>query len=164
MDRVKGAVFDSLGERLDGARVLDLFAGAGSLGIEALSRGAASAVLVEKEVRAVETIHRNLAKTRLAPGATVIASDVFSYLHRRALPGAFDLIFADPPYPHAPGDRDFGAELLGEPALARALAADGLFILEKRPGTRLPEKSGWELLRERRYGATAVALYRRTAP
>lgn len=160
MDRVKGAIFDSLGEAIVGARVLDLFSGTGSLGIEALSRGAVSAVLVEKDSRAVEAIHRNLAKTRLQ-GATIYTLDIFSFLHRLAAPGAYDLIIADPPYAKSKGERDFGVELLSEPALAQALAPEGWFILEKLPGARLPQAPGLEFVRERRYGATAVAYFRR---
>jgi len=159
MDRVKGAIFDSLGEAMLGARVLDLFAGSGSLGIEALSRGAASATLVEKDARAVESIHFNLAKTRLQ-GATVHTLDIFSFLHRLALPGGYDFILADPPYAKAKGERDFGVELLSDPALARTLAPGGMFILEKIPGAPLPKGTGWELIRERRYGATEVAYFR----
>lgn len=161
MDRVKGAIFDSLGEAIVGARVLDLFAGSGALGIEALSRGAASATLVEKEARAAEAIRANLAKTRLQQGTTVETLDIFSFLHKRAVEGGYDFILADPPYAKQKGDRDFGVELLSDPALARALAPGGLFILEKLPGAPLPTKTGWELLRERRYGATEVAWLRR---
>lgn len=160
MDRVRGAIFDSLGEAVRGARVLDLFAGSGALGIEALSRGAAAATLVEKEPRAVETIRRNLEKTRLGGGATVHALDVFSFLHRLAAEGGYDLILADPPYARREGDRDFGAELLGDPALARALAPGGWLVLEKRPGAKLSAPPGWERLRERRYGATEVVMFR----
>ncbi len=159
MDRVKGAIFDSLGEAVVGARVLDLFAGSGGLGIEALSRGAASATLVEKESRAVETIHRNLEKTRLR-GAVVHTLDIFSFLHRLAVPGGYDIIIADPPYAKRAGERDFSAELLGDPLLARALAPDGWFILEKLPGAKLGYPACWELIRERRYGATEVATFR----
>src|SRR5579871_4180137 len=86
MDRVKGAIFSSLEPGLEGARVLDLFAGAGTLGIEALSRGAREAVFVEKDVRAVEVIRKNLEKTRLQ-GGVVHALDVFSYLDRRSIDG-----------------------------------------------------------------------------
>jgi 16S rRNA (guanine966-N2)-methyltransferase len=159
MDRVKGAIFDSLGETIVGARVLDLFSGSGSLAIEALSRGATSANLVEKDARAVEAIRANLAKTRLQ-GAVIHTMDVFSFLHRLAPVAAYDVILADPPYAKAKGERDFGLELLGEPALARALAPDGLFVLEKLPGAPLPKGSSWELIRERRYGATEVAYLR----
>ncbi|XHR29569.1 MAG: 16S rRNA (guanine(966)-N(2))-methyltransferase RsmD [Chthoniobacteraceae bacterium] len=160
MDRVKGAIFDSLGESIIGARVLDLFSGSGSLGIEALSRGAAAADLVEKDARAEAAIRANLAKTKLQ-GATVHIMDVFSYLHRVAPEAVFNIIIADPPYAKAKGERDFGLELLGEPALAQALVPGGLFILEKLPGAPVPKNSGWELLRERRYGATEVAYLRR---
>jgi len=159
MDRVKGAIFSSLEPGLEGARVLDLFAGAGTLGIEALSRGAKEAVFVEKEARAAEAIRRNLEKTRLA-GATVQVLDVFSYLDRLAPKGAFDFIFADPPYAKAPGERDFAPELMASPALGDALAPGGIFVLEKIPGQALALGTRWELLRERRYGATEVALLR----
>ena len=140
--------------------MLDLFAGTGALGIEALSRGAASATLVEKDARAVETIRRNLEKTRLT-GATVHALDIFSFLHRLAPAAGYDIILADPPYAKQKGERDFGLELLGEPALVQALAPGGIFILEKLPGARLPTVPTLELLRERRYGATEVAWFQR---
>jgi 16S rRNA (guanine966-N2)-methyltransferase len=164
MDRVKGAIFSSLEPGLEGSRVLDLFSGAGTLGIEALSRGAKEAVLVEKESRAAEVIRRNLEKTRLT-GAIVQVMDVFSYLDRLAPRGAFDFIFADPPYAKKPGERDFTPELMASQSLAGALAPGGIFILEKIPGQPLPLGARWELLRERRYGATEVALLRvKSAP
>src|SRR3984957_5367566 len=133
MDRVKGAIFSSLEPGLEGARVLDLFAGAGTLGIEALSRGAKEAVFVEKEARATEVIRRNLEKTRLAGGGVLIM-DIFSYLDRLAPKGAFDFVFADPPYAKQPGERDFTPELMASAPLADALAPEGTFVLEKIPG------------------------------
>ena len=163
MDRVKGAIFSSLEPGLEGARVLDLFAGAGTLGIEALSRGAKEAVFVEKEARAVEVIRRNLEKTRLKGGVFHVM-DIFSYLDRLAPKAAFDFIFADPPYAKSPGERDFTPELVASQALADALAEGGFFILEKIPGQPVPEGVGWELTKERRYGATEVAWLRRKAP
>src|SRR5437763_13443503 len=78
MDRVKSAIFSSLGEMVIGARVLDLFAGSGGLGIEALSRGATAAVLVDSDRRSVETIERNLARAALK--GTVYCRDVFDFL------------------------------------------------------------------------------------
>src|ERR1700722_2499175 len=96
MDRVKAAIFSSLGEKVIGARVLDLFAGTGGLGIEALSRGSASAVFVEKNAQAVEAIKRNFTKTGLQ--GAVQQADVFSFLDRLAAPAVYDIIFADPPY------------------------------------------------------------------
>lgn len=156
MDRVKAAIFSSLGDAIVGARVLDLFAGSGALGIEALSRGAASATFVEKNRLAVQSIERNLAKTKLT--GTVFEMDIFHFLEKAAVEGGYDFIFADPPYAKAPGARDFGAELLGEPNTLRALAPGGTFVLEKLPGEPLPKKMPWECIRLRRYGTTEVAF------
>ena len=162
MDRVKAAMFSSLAGLIPGARVLDLFAGTGALGIEALSRGCASAVFVEKNGQATEAIARNLAKTRLE--GRVQQADVFSFLDRLASPGVFDLIFADPPYLKAPGDRDFDSELLKCDSLAAALAQDGIFVLEKIPGKKLPAHPGWEVVRAKKYGATEVVFFRKAVP
>src|SRR5258708_10518365 len=135
MDRVRGAIFASLGERVPAARVLDLFSGTGALGIEALSRGAASATLVERDRRAIAAIERNLEKTGLA--AKVLELDVFSYLDRLAPPGGFEIILADPPYAKRPGERDFASELLSSTSLRKALAPGGIFVLEHLPGAQL---------------------------
>jgi 16S rRNA (guanine966-N2)-methyltransferase len=156
MEKVRGAIFDSLGDAVPGARVLDLFAGSGALGIEALSRGAASVTFVEKDRAAVATIHRNFEKTRLT--GHVHGGDVFSFLDRLAAPESFDLILADPPYSKVPGERDFAPELLNNEALRRALAPGGTFILEHLPGSPLALGDHWECLRDKRYGATAVAF------
>ena len=156
MDRVKAAIFSSLGDKVPGARVLDLFAGTGSLGIEALSRGSASAVFVENNAAAAETIKRNFAKTGLR--GEVRQMDVFSFLDRAAKPGEFDIVFADPPYAKAPGERDFGAELLASVSLAAALAPEGIFVLEKMPGDPFPRRMRWLCSRLKKYGATEVAF------
>ncbi|MGB8170878.1 MAG: RsmD family RNA methyltransferase [Chthoniobacteraceae bacterium] len=158
MEKVRGAIFDSLGDAVPGARVLDLFAGSGALGIEALSRGAASVTFVEKDRLAVATIRRNFEKTRLT--GTVQAADVFSYLDRFAAPESFDLILADPPYSKITGERDFAPELINNDALRRALAPGGTFVLEHLPGSPLELGDRWECLRDKRYGATAVAFLR----
>jgi 16S rRNA (guanine966-N2)-methyltransferase len=161
MDLVRGAIFDSLQDLVPGARVLDLFAGSGAIGIEALSRGAASVTFVENDRLAIAAIQRNLAKTRLA--GTVQSADVFRFLDRFAAPGSFDLILADPPYAKAPGERDFTPELLGSEALHSALAPGGILVLEHLPGSPLPVQKRWECLRDKRYGATAVAFLRALA-
>jgi 16S rRNA (guanine966-N2)-methyltransferase len=164
MDRVKGAIFSSLGEKVIGARVLDLFAGSGSLGIEALSRGAAAVTFVENNPRAVETIERNLEKTRLAgANSSILTLDIFSFLDRLATPQAFDVVFADPPYAKSPGERDFAPELLASLSLTRALAPDGIFVLEKLPSQQLRIPKPWELIRAKKYGATEVAFFKITA-
>jgi 16S rRNA (guanine966-N2)-methyltransferase len=158
MDRVKGAIFSSLQDFVPGARVLDLFAGTGGLGIEALSRGAKAVTFVESHAPTVEILQRNLGKTRL--NGEVHTMDVFRYLDCFAPAGGFDLIIADPPYAKAPGERDFASELLGSPTLLRALAAGGIFVLEHLPGVDLPTHKEWECIRDKRYGATAVAFFR----
>lgn len=158
MDMVKNAIFNSLVECVPGARTLDLFAGTGGLGIEALSRGAASCVFVENDRRACECIRRNLDKTKLT-GGEIASADVMGWIERSA-PAAFDLILIDPPYSKKPGDRDFGAEILAAPGLIRALAPGGIVVLEHMPERPMPIGPEWECTRNRRYGATVVAFLR----
>jgi 16S rRNA (guanine966-N2)-methyltransferase len=162
MDVVKGAIYSSLGEAVVGARVLDLFAGSGALGIEALSRGATAVTFVENDRRAVAAIERNLEKTHLS--GNIQAMDVFRFLDRFASQGSFDVILADPPYAKAAGERDFTPELLGSEPLRQALAPAGVFILEHLPGAKLPLRDIWECLRQKRYGATEVAFLRPLKP
>jgi len=159
MDVVKNAIFNSLLESVPGARVLDLFSGTGGLGIEALSRGAASCVFVESDRRACDSIRRNLEKTRLA-GGEVICADALRWMERSVQTAAFDLILADPPYAKTEGARDFGRELIALPDLLRALAPGGIVVLEHLPDQPLPLGTEWECIRDRRYGATAVAFLR----
>ena len=158
MDLVKGAIFSSLFDFVKGARVLDLFAGTGALGIEALSRGAASVTFVEKDPIAVAAIEHNLARTRFK--GEVLEMDIFSYLDRRRSARVFDLIIADPPYAKQPGERDFAPELLASESLRRVLAPGGIFILEHLPDAALSLGDAWECTRDKRYGATAVAFLR----
>ena len=162
MDVVKGAIFSSLADFLPGARVLDLFAGTGALGLEALSRGAGPVTFVEKDRRATAVIEINSAKTGLR--GILQQMDVFSFLDRFAPPGAFDLILADPPYARKPGDRDFTTELLASENLRLALSPGGVFVLEHLPGAKLPLGDRWECFRQKRYGATEVAFLRASAP
>jgi len=152
MDRVKAAIFSSLSERVIRARVLDLFAGAGGLGIEAMSRGAASAVFVESNRAAVRTIERNLEIAGVR--GSVQSRDVFDFLKHAT--GRFDIIFADPPYQTAPGDKAYTDLLLKNARIPLLLESSGVFVLEKRPGERLPQHPHWKITRARRYGATEV--------
>ncbi len=156
MDKVRAAVFSSLGEAVPGSRVLDLFAGSGSLAIEALSRGAESAVLVDADRLAAESVRRNLKKCRLA--ASVQTMDVFRFLKAYAIPAAFDLIFADPPYRKHATDTDFVTPLLTSPELAAALAPAGTFVLETLATDPLPPLAAlpWRLLRTRTYGEAGI--------
>ncbi len=162
MDQVRGAIFSSLAESVPDARVLDLFAGAGSLGIEALSRGAQSVTFVERDRRTIECIRANLEKTRLAAGAELICLDVFTALARPLSARRFDCIFADPPYTTADQPKDFSAELILNEHLPTILSPGGLFVLEKSPRRPLPaDTSGWEIIRQKRYGTTEVLFLKR---
>src|SRR4051795_7019100 len=137
-DRVREAVFSMLGA-LDGLRVLDLFAGSGALAIEALSRGAAEAVLVERDPRALAAIGRNVEATGAA--ATVRRRDALAYL-RDTADGPFDLVFVDPPYDAA----SRLAAPLGE-ALPKVVSQDARIVTES--DKRTPLELSLPLLRER---------------
>jgi 16S rRNA (guanine966-N2)-methyltransferase len=147
-DRVREALFSMLGP-LDGARVLDLFAGSGALAIEALSRGAAEAVLVESDRRALAVIERNLEP--LGAAATVRRRDVLAYL-RDSAEGPFDLVFADPPYDAA---SRLAAQLSEH--LPAVLAADGRIVTES--DKRNPLTLDLPLLRQRDYGDTRITIH-----
>ncbi len=160
MDRVKAAIFSSLGDQVIGARVLDLFAGTGALGIEALSRGAASALFVEENSAALAAIERNLARTKL-PGS-VRRQDVFAFLRSQPAREPFRIIFADPPYEKTKSGDEFTSLLLGDPHLAEMLEPSGIFVLEKRPAEQMPPMPLWGITRARAYGATEVLFLQRS--
>ena len=156
-DRVKEGMFSSIQFDIEGRRVLDLFAGTGQLGIEALSRGAASAVFVDCRADAVKLIRDNLRVTELTDRATVIAGDSMAYL--KTLRKQFDLIFLDPPYE---------AGLL-EPALAHIakfdiLAPHGIIVAEAPAERKLPSWTPpYASCRTYRYGKIGLTIYRRGA-
>jgi 16S rRNA (guanine966-N2)-methyltransferase len=152
-DRVREALFSLLIARLDhlaGSRVLDLYAGSGALGIEALSRGAEHADFVERDSRAASTIRRNLDALGVSSGA-VHRQEALAFL--RSGPGPYDLIFADPPYSCAP-------RLAGplSRALLAVLSHDALIVTES--DKRLPLELELPLLDERTYGDTRIGLHR----
>lgn len=159
MDRVKAAIFSSLGEEIIGARVLDLFAGTGALGIEALSRGAASALFVEENAAAIAAIERNLARTKLE--GQIRRQDVFSFLRSTQTREPFKIIFADPPYEKAKSGGEFTSLLLDNPQLAGMLEPSGIFVLEKRPSEQMPGLALWNVTRAKAYGATEVLFLQR---
>lgn len=153
-DRVKAALFDILGERVEGALFLDLFAGTGSVGIEALSRGASRATFVEKDPGVIRILQENLRRTGLEDRAEIVQGDVFKFLERQS-PKAYDIIYLAPP------------QYLG-------LWARTLLLLDKtshlRPGglvvaqifpkeyEELPLES-LKLMDKRRYGSTLLCFY-----
>ncbi len=152
MDRVKAAIFSSLGDEIADARVLDLFAGSGALGIEALSRGAASALFVDQDRKSTLAIEKNLAKTKLE--GRVRQQDVFAFLRRAD--SVFHIIFADPPYEQTESGERFTDKLLTDEFLPRLLEPGGIFVLEKRPSEQLPATKFWNVIRAKTYGATEV--------
>lgn len=151
-DRTREGLFSSLQSLadLDGARVLDLFAGSGALGLEALSRGAAEATLVEHDPLAVRVLRVNAAAVGL-PGATVVAERVESFLAGPPEP-RYDVVLVDPPYEREPSEV---AELLE--ALLPWLAEDAVVVVERRTrGGGPPWPDGYEALRSRRYGEATL--------
>ena len=154
MDRVKAAIFSSLGDAVAGARVLDLFAGSGALGIEALSRGASSAMFVEEDGQSAEMIERNLAKTKLK--GHVRQQDVFGFFRHISGAETFQIIFADPPYEKTKHGDSYTEKLVTNEVLPLLLDPSGVFVLEKRPAETLPEMQLWRLVRQKTYGATEL--------
>lgn len=149
-DRVKETLFGILGERVIDARALDLYAGSGAIGIEALSRGAAAVTFVERGRRALDAIEENLHRTHLGGGATVRGGDVLRFL---ASAGAadVDLVFLDPPY----AERDILAPLA---ALGPHLAPGGTVVLKHHWRTERPSVPGLRPWRERRLGETSLTF------
>jgi 16S rRNA (guanine966-N2)-methyltransferase len=152
-DVAKEAIFSIIQFEVEGAQVLDLFAGSGQLGIEALSRGAAGAVFVDRSREAQSAIRHNLDKTGLAQRARLVAGDALSFLKVGA--GPFDIAFVDPPY---------HLGLLGEvlPLVAGCMRPGGVILCESMRDERLPEAAGeLSFRREYRYGRTKITTYRR---
>ena len=150
-DRVRENVFNIVTPWVEGARVLDLYAGSGAMGLEALSRGAEAAVLVETDRDALEAIERNLDKLRLT-GATVLRLEATTALAQETAAGRkYDLVLADPPY--AMTDFDGLARYL-----ARVLADDGLLVLETTAKIQ-PALPGLAVRTSRRYGSTRVTVF-----
>ncbi|MDX2398164.1 16S rRNA (guanine(966)-N(2))-methyltransferase RsmD [Microbacterium algeriense] len=155
-DRVRESLFGALESlsAISGARALDLYAGSGALGLEALSRGAASADLVERGRQAAAIVRRNaaaVAKATGAPAGRVHESSVHAFLQRAA--GPFDLVFSDPPY-----DLDDAAMTADLVALAPLLASDAVVVVERARRSAPPDftAAGLELFREKSYGDTTL--------
>jgi 16S rRNA (guanine966-N2)-methyltransferase len=153
-DRAREGLFSSLGERVEGARVADLYAGTGALGIEALSRGAREARFVERDPRAVAAIRENLERTGLTSKGIVVRSEVRRFLRRPAATG-FDLVFLDPPYDD--GMDDVLALLAREP-----LVRPGSTVVLSR-GARSSKDVipvHWTVARRLSYGDSVITLFR----
>ena len=154
-DRVRGALFSMLAAQVPGARVLDLFAGSGAVGLEAVSRGAIEAVWVEADRRHVAIVKENVRLFQAA--GKVVGDDCLRWL-RRAEGEAFDLVFADPPYDWAM-EHSFAeiAELL---RTRKFLNANGVLVVEQPTELAAAVLPTWEMLRDREYGHTRLVMYR----
>ncbi len=152
-DRIRQVIFSSLAEVVPDARVLDLFAGTGSWGIEALSRGAASATFVEQNAEAVQCIRDNLAHCHLQGNVRKV--EALAYLQETRTAQQFDLIFADPPYEKSRGSLDEDPLLKLLPSL---LSSEGIFIWEHYAERTLQNTPHWEVIRHRIYGETGLTF------
>jgi 16S rRNA (guanine966-N2)-methyltransferase len=156
-DRAREGLFSSLGAAVGGARVLDLFAGTGAMAIEALSRGAGQAVLVERDKAALQTIRDNLDRTGFAGRARVVGSSVDRHL-RSASGDPFDLVFIDPPYAAEEREIEDVMGLLGASSL---LAGGFTVVLTRGHRSSTPVVPlHWAAARRLQYGDTLVTLYR----
>lgn len=151
-DKVRGAIFNILGESIIGASVLDLFSGSGALGIEALSRGAKEGVFVDNGIRCISIIKENLSDCGFL--GKVIRGDVYKVI-KRLEKGSFDIVFADPPY-----GRDLARNLLLELDKSGILKNSCFVIIEHSKREYIEESPNWHKLREKRYGDTRVSVYR----
>lgn len=151
-DIVKEALFSIIQFEIEGRKVLDLFGGCGQLAIEALSRGARDAVIVDSSKKSVEVIKKNLENTGFLKQAVVVLSDAEAFLSRRS--EKYDIALLDPPY-----SKGIIEKVL--PKVASCMNEGGVIICEAPFGDELPESAGnFELKRKYRYGKTGLFLYR----
>ena len=151
-DRVKEAMFSIIQFEVEGSQVLDLFAGSGQLGIEALSRGAAYATFVDSAKESIDCVKTNLQKTNLKQNSCVVQTDAFSFLKTSS--GSFDIALIDPPYSK-------GLVQKALPLVAERMNPNGVIICEHPHGEEMPEKAGaFELYRQYKYGKLALTVYR----
>lgn len=152
-DKVKEALFSALQFDIEGRRILDLFAGSGQLGIEALSRGAESCIFVDNSRDSINLVKKNLEITGLADNAKVIQSDFLSFTSRSC--DTFDIVFLDPPY---------AAKMLVDAvkSVLPLMSDYGMIVCEYPPEVIIPESiGGWGIYRTYRYGKINAAIYRK---
>ena len=155
MDQVKEGIFSAIQFEVEGRTALDLFAGSGQLGIEALSRGAKSALFVDKRADAVKLVRENLALCHLEENAQVICGDSLAALGTQS--GRFDIIFLDPPY-----ESGLLEQAMEKIAQFDILSPHGIMVAESPQNQTLPElPAPYGLYREYRYGKIKVSIYHR---
>jgi len=161
-DRVREAVFNMIRNEVAGCDFLDLFAGSGAVGLEAVSQGARSATFVERDRRHAAVIGENIAEAERrgvpAEACTIVCADAYRYLASYSGPG-FTVAFADPPY--ALGEERGFADALRTVAERGVVRTGGLFIAETPSSLDASAVSGWELLRDRTYGRTRLCIWKR---
>ena len=151
-DKVKEAVCSALQFDFPGAKVLDLFAGSGQMGIEALSRGASGAVFIDADPRALACIKQNVKACGFSERSAVLRSDAVSYLQRTT--ERFDIAFLDPPYRH-----DILPQVL--PLLAEKMQKNGIIVCEHEPECKLSERILYfDLQKQKKYGKIIISIYR----
>lgn len=151
-ERVKEGIFSAIQFDIEGRRVLDLFAGSGQMGLEALSRGASRAVMVDCNPKAAEIIRENCVSSGLQTGSVVLCTDALTFCS--GCQDEFDIIFLDPPY-------DVGLLQKALPFAAGCLSPYGMIVCEHRLGEEMPSLAGEvPLYRTYRYGQIAVTMYR----
>lgn len=156
-DMVKEAIFNILQQRIAGSSVLDLFAGTGNLGLEALSRGCSRVVFVEKDARAVDVLNKNRANLGCLEQTTVMRYDVFHAIKCLSGKERFDIIFADPPY-----SKGLEVPLLNAIADSDILHEDGIVVLEHSSRDHQPDRVGNLVkLQDRHYGDTVISFYKK---
>lgn len=157
-DRAREAVFSSLGRRICGSRVLELFAGTGAFSLEALSRGAEHAVLVEKDRRAMEVLARTVQSFKVETSTSLMQMDALKAARRLQESGSrFDVIFLDPPY-----EGDWIEKILSDPHFGELVEPEGLVILEMPAAVgEVDLPAGFETIFSRRYGRTLVEMIMR---
>ena len=155
-DRVKEAIFDILQDQIQGQKVLDLFAGTGGLGIEALSRGAKWAIFVEGSPRSLSALRRNIEECRLKERAEVLGREARAAIKILEARGtSFELIFLDPPY-----GKGLARRALEALARSSIVAPDALVIAEHSLSENLDSIPSWQRVDGRRYGSTQVSFFR----
>jgi len=159
-ERTREAIFDILGSGVvREARVLDLFAGTGALGIEALSRGAAHADFLEGSATVARRLRENLASLGIQSSATVTQADLARASLPAGLRGPWGLVFLDPPYEGTAGQR-----WIERLARESWIEPGGIVVYERRKGSPMPLEDGLVLATERTYGDTAIVFYRARGP
>ena len=156
-DRVRESIFDILQGKVEGLRVLDLFAGTGAMGIEALSRGAISAVFIENQESSLEILRKNLSACRMEAVTQVLAKEAEEGLRLlEGQGGSFELIFLDPPY-----GKGLVRRTLGRLAESRLWVPETLIVAEHSPAEEVEGVFPWERVDFRKYGGTRISFFRK---